>query len=63
MLGGIALLGVVTATVAAWFVHRFSALQVQEQLVQEEQSTLLAQLEELNVRLARMEAVLERRAI
>lgn len=53
MLGGIALLGVITASVAAWFVKNFSAIE--EEVVDEAQSTLRA-LKDIADRLDRLEA-------
>ncbi len=47
MVGGIALLGVVTASVAAWFVQRFTALE---------------DTDDVSARLARIEALLEGRS-
>jgi voltage-gated potassium channel len=57
MLVGIALLGVITASVAAWFVRRLTATQGEvEQAVREESRTVEALLEEVLVRLDRIEA-------
>ena len=56
MVGGIALLGVVTAAVAAWFVQRFSALEETEEGVE---LALTAQLAEVSDRLGRLERMLE----
>jgi voltage-gated potassium channel len=57
MLGGIALLGVITASVAAWFVRHFSALEAQE--VEAEASTAAA-LADIAERLDRIESRLGR---
>jgi voltage-gated potassium channel len=53
MLAGIALLGVITASVAAWFVKHFSALEEQE--AEAESATHLA-LADIAARLERIEA-------
>jgi voltage-gated potassium channel len=68
MLGGIALLGVVTATFAAWFVKRFSALEVTEVDVEliktdlaREAAMTAASLSDIAARLERIERALELR--
>ena len=60
MLGGIALLGVVTASIAAWFVRRFTAVEDIERAVQVEAQDTAVLLNEVLTRLARMEASLAR---
>lgn len=62
MVGGIALLGVVTASVAAWFVKRFSALEAPEQDVERELTMSATAFAELSQRLERIERALERTA-
>lgn len=59
MLGGIALLGVLTASVAAWFVKRFTAVEEIEQTVQNEAAESARVLAEINQRLSRLEVVLQ----
>jgi voltage-gated potassium channel len=56
MLGGIALLGVITASVAAWFVKNFSAIEVE--VADDAQITATA-LHDIAARLARLEAKLD----
>ena len=58
MIGGIALLGVVTASVAAWFVRRFTALETIEATAADDAATVAATLAELGERLARIEEAL-----
>ncbi len=62
MVGGIALLGVVTASVAAWFVRRFSALEATEEAAEAEVRATQAALADVSSRLARIEAALDRQA-
>jgi voltage-gated potassium channel len=52
MLGGIALLGVITASVAAWFVRHFSALEAQQN---ETDGDVAAALTDIAARLDRIE--------
>jgi voltage-gated potassium channel len=56
MLGGIALLGVITASVAAWFVRHFSALEAQEAAVDRD---VLAALDAISRRLEGMQVQLD----
>lgn len=56
MLGGIALLGVLTASVAAWFVKRFTAVEDIERTVATESTATLQALQDLAARLDRIEA-------
>lgn len=62
MIGGVALLGVITASVAAWFVRRFSALETVEAEVEQEAATSAAGFAELSARLAGIERALGLRA-
>lgn len=62
MVGGIALLGVVTASVAAWFVRRFTALETIEETAGADARATAEALAGVTERLARIEAALERRA-
>lgn len=59
MLGGIALLGVLTASIAAWFVRRFTAVEMIEQAVQDEADESARLLREVLERLERVEALLQ----
>jgi voltage-gated potassium channel len=54
MVVGIALLGVVTATVAAWFVSRLQAVQKAEEATEATLSDVLAELREVRARLDTM---------
>ncbi len=58
MVGGIALLGVVTASIAAWFVRRFTAVEQIERAVEAEGDQTARLLEDLAVRLDRMERLM-----
>ncbi len=58
MLGGIALLGIVTASIAAWFVKRFTAMEQIEQTVEAEATQTARLLEDLATRLERVERLL-----
>jgi voltage-gated potassium channel len=58
MLAGIALIGVVTAAVASWFVERVQRLQVAESHVQAQLALVLAELKELRQRLDELPATL-----
>lgn len=60
MVGGIALLGVVTASVAAWFVRRFTALDTLEGDVERDAAATAASLVDVTARLERIERALER---
>jgi voltage-gated potassium channel len=60
MLGGIALLGVITASVAAWFVKHFSALEQSEAELEQEVTSTAAALAQIEERLERIEAQLKR---
>jgi voltage-gated potassium channel len=60
MVAGIALLGVVSASVAAWFVRRFTALEQLEVDVERDAAATAATLAELSDRLKRIERHLER---
>lgn len=62
MTGGIALLGVLTASIATWFVRRFTAVEAIEQAVQQEGDATLALLAEVVARLERVEALLQQPA-
>jgi voltage-gated potassium channel len=55
MLGGIALLGIITASVAAWFVKHFSAIEQREAAVESEVSETAAVLADIAARLERIE--------
>ena len=61
MLGGIALLGVFTASIAAWFVRRFSAVEEIERTVQAEGDSTAQLLADLAARLERVERLLQER--
>jgi len=61
MLGGIALLGIVTASIAAWFVKHFSALAAKEAALEAEVSDTSASLASIAARLERIEARLGER--
>jgi voltage-gated potassium channel len=63
MLGGIALLGVVTASVAAWFVKHFSALERTEVELEAEATMTTAALQQIASRLERIEKRLEGRHV
>lgn len=65
MLGGIALLGVLTASIAAWFVRRFAAVEEEvERAVQDEVNATARLLSDVAARLDRVEQLLvEERAI
>jgi voltage-gated potassium channel len=58
MVGGIALLGVVTASIAAWFVRRFTAVEQIERAVEAEGDQTARLLADLAARLDRMERLL-----
>jgi voltage-gated potassium channel len=58
MVGGIALLGVITASVAAWFVRRFSTVEAE---VAEDTRELALVLADVTARLERIQRALERR--
>lgn len=58
MVGGVALLGVITASVAAWFVSRFSELEAAEQRVD---AVTTAALTDVIARLERIERALDQR--
>ena len=58
MVGGIALLGVLTASIAAWFVKRFTAVEDIERAVQQEGNETARGLAEVNARLERLELML-----
>ncbi len=60
MVGGIALLGVVTASVAAWFVRRFTALDALEGEVERDAALAAASYKDFTARLERIERALER---
>ena len=62
MLGGIALLGVVTASIAAWFVKRFTAVEEIERTVNAEQDETVRLLGDVAARLERLERLLEGRS-
>jgi voltage-gated potassium channel len=51
MLAGIALLGVVTATIASWFVERIGAVEVAEQQTQRELDVVVQELQALRAEL------------
>jgi voltage-gated potassium channel len=61
MLLGIALLGVLTASIAAWFVKRFTSVEEIERTVQAENDETLRLLADVVVRLDRLERRLEER--
>lgn len=61
MVAGIALLGVVTASVAAWFVRRFTALEQLEGEVERDSAATITSLADVVARLDRIERALENR--
>lgn len=58
MVGGIALLGVITASIAAWFVRRFTAVEEIERAVQVEGDQTAQLLADVAARLDRVERLL-----